>query len=131
MVRYIGGPELHVSADESGHWHDLIGGRPIPDLDGCLDVDIGVTPSTNCLPIRRLSLALQQSQDIVVAYVPLPGQVDGPFLPRRAGQRYTCLMPQRRYRYEGLFRAFVAELDVDDDGLVLDYPETFRRLRRA
>ena len=33
-----------------------------------------------------------------------------------------------RYRYDGLFRDFTAELPVDEDGLVLDYAETFRRV---
>ena len=30
--------------------------------------------------------------------------------------------------YEGLFRGFKADLALDADGLVMDYPETFRRL---
>ena len=33
-----------------------------------------------------------------------------------------------RYSYEGLFRGYVGELPVDADGLVLDYPGTFRRV---
>ncbi|MGD1879600.1 MAG: hypothetical protein ACFB13_19120 [Kiloniellaceae bacterium] len=32
-----------------------------------------------------------------------------------------------RGRYEGLFRNITAELPVDGDGLVMDYPETFKR----
>lgn len=34
----------------------------------------------------------------------------------------------RLYRYEGLFQGYVGELPVDTDGLVLDYPGTFRRV---
>ena len=41
-------------------------------------------------------------------------------------QRYTRL-GDRLWRYEGLFRDFVADLAVDDMGLVLDYPQLFRR----
>ncbi len=37
----------------------------------------------------------------------------GYFRPTRADQRYTCLAPGRTYRYEGLFRSFVADLDID------------------
>lgn len=97
-------------------------------LDGCIDVDIGITPATNALPIKRLKLRKGDGQDIVVAYVPLPDQIDGQFLPERAEQRYTCLEVDRRYRYDGLFRAFTAELEIDELGLVLDYPDTFRRV---
>lgn len=49
-------------------------------------------------------------------------------------QRYTCLeltSSGGRYRYESLVNgvsSFTAELPVDRDGLVLDYPELFRRV---
>ena len=125
-VRYVGGPELHVSADPNARWRDEIAGTALPDLDGCLDVDIGVTPATNTLPIRRLDLGHGGSAGITAAYVPLPSQVEGAFLPRPAPQRYTRLS-DRLWRYEGLFRNFTADLTVDDLGLVLDYPRLFRR----
>ena len=55
-----GGPEpceadLSLTGDGAGRWQ--IDGRDAPDLDGCLDLDIQVTPFTNSLPIRRLDLA--------------------------------------------------------------------------
>lgn len=127
-VRYVDGPHLHVEADGEGNWRDLLNARLLSDLDGCIDVDIGITPATNTLPIKRLKLQAEASQDITVAYVPLLDQIEGDFLPQRAEQRYTCLTPNRRYRYEGLFRAFTAELEIDETGLVLDYPDTFRRV---
>ena len=43
-------------------------------------------------------------------------------------QRYTCLEPDRRYRYESLDRDFTREIEVDDDGLVVTYPGLFRRV---
>ncbi len=128
-VRYVDGPCLHVETDGKGHWRDVLKGRALPDLDGCFDVDIGITPATNALPIKRLKLQAGASQDITAAYVPLPDQINGDFLPQRAEQRYTCLTPDRLYRYEGLFRAFVAELEFDETGLVIDYPDTFRRVK--
>jgi hypothetical protein len=127
-VEYVDGPSLHVQSDGEGNWHDVVGIRTLPALVGCIDVDIGITPATNTLPIKRLKLKAQESRDIITAYVPLPDQIDGDFLPQRAEQRYTCLAPDKRYRYEGLFRAFTAELEVDEAGLVLDYPDTFRRI---
>lgn len=127
-VEYVSGPRMHVSADGEGRWHDLLRDEPIPSLAGCLDVDIGVTPATNTLPIKRLKLREQASEDIVVAYVPLLAQVTGDLLPRSAQQRYRCLILNRQYRYEGFFRAFTADLEVDEHSLVLDYPETFRRV---
>lgn len=130
-VAYVGGACLHVEADGAGNWRDRIGNRALPALKGCLDVDIGITPATNTLPIKRLKLKAQERKEITVAYIPLPDQIDGDFLPQRAEQRYTYLTPDRRYRYEGLFRAFTAELEIDEAGLVRDYPDTFRRVAFA
>lgn len=125
-VRYAGGPDLHVTAEEDACWRCDLRDEALPDLTGCIDIDIGVTPAPNTLPIRRLGLAVGQSADIRAAYVPLPSQVAGAFLPRPADQRYTRL-DARLYRYEGLFRGFTADLPVDDLGLVIDYPTLFRR----
>ncbi len=50
---------------------------------------------------------------------------------RSARHRYTCREADAEggcYLYEGPFRAFRAELPGDADGLVLDYPEIFRRI---
>lgn len=128
LVGFIGGPTLHVEADGEGHWRDLRDGAALPALDGCLDVDIRVTPATNTLPIRRLKLRPGESSDIEVAYVPLPGQAAGAFLPRRVEQRYTRLMTDGGYRYEGLGTGFLADLTVDAEGVVVDYPGVFRRV---
>ena len=43
-------------------------------------------------------------------------------------QRYTCLEPGRRYRYESLDSDFVREIEVDAQGLVVTYPGLFRRV---
>jgi len=114
-----------IEADGAGHWR--VNDAVRPDLDGCLDVDIQITPFTNTLPIRRLGLDAGGNAEIRVAYLPVP-ELDL----RPVEQRYTCLAPRDavggRYRYEGLFRDFTAELPVDGDGIVMDYPETFRRV---
>src|SRR5687768_9696127 len=43
-------------ADGRGQW--TRDGVLLPDLAGALDVDLGFTPATNTLPIRRLALAV-------------------------------------------------------------------------
>lgn len=120
-VQVIGGPQLSVHVDDQGRWYDA-SGVEITSLRGCTDVDISATPFTNSLPIRRLRLARNERRLIRVAYLRLPDlslvAVD---------QAYTCLEPDRLYRYEALFRDFSAELPVDEHGLVRDYPSLFRR----
>jgi len=119
-----GQPVLELLADEEGHWKR--GGRePVPELDGCIDVDISATPFTNTLPIRRLGLKPGESADVDVAYVRVPELLVG-----AERQRYGYLEARAEgglYRFEALPSGFTAELPVDADGLVLDYPGLFRR----
>jgi hypothetical protein len=91
-----------------------------PWPDGCADVDLELSPSTNTLPIRRLSLALGDSAEISAAWVRYPS-----LAVERARQRYTRLA-ERVYRFES-GGGFEVELEVDEDGLVLDYPGYWRR----
>ncbi len=112
---------LSLHSDGAGLWSDDKG-RPLPELDGCIDVDISVTPFTNTLPIRRLGLAPDSSDDVLVVFLSVPD-----LTVRRARQRYICLGPEL-YLFESLESGYRAELCVDSSGLVLDYPESFRRL---
>jgi uncharacterized protein len=111
-----------LASDGAGHWQDGAG-RPRPDLEGAIDVDLPITPFTNTLPIRRLDLRAGQSADIRVVYIVLPEHTV-----TTDPQRYICLEPRRRYRYESLDSDFVREIEVDADGLVVIYPEYFRRV---
>ena len=90
-----------------------------------MDIDIAATPFTNTLPIRRLQLAQGERRSLQVAYISTPDlQVT------RVEQAYSCIELGREYRYEGIFRNFTANMKVDEDGLVLDYPTLFTRLPR-
>lgn len=121
-IDVVGGASLRLASDGEGNWRDGAG-SPLPELQGCIDVDISATPLTNTLPIRRLRLAEGARREIRVVYIAVPSLTLAPAL-----QAYTCLMSDRRYRYEGLFRHFETELDVDGHGLVTDYPTLFRRV---
>jgi uncharacterized protein len=117
-------PVLELLADGEGHWKRG-GGESVPELDGCIDVDISATPFTNTLPIRRLGLQPGKSTDVDVAYIRVPELLVGP-----ERQRYGCLEVQTdsgHYRFEALPSGFTASLPVDGDGLVIDYPGLFRR----
>jgi uncharacterized protein len=97
-------------------------GAPRPDLAGCVDIDLGWSPSTNTLPIRRLSLAVgAASGPVVAAWVRFP-DLTLETLP----QEYQHLTADR-YRYTSRGGAFTAIVQVDPDGLVRDYEGIWRR----
>jgi uncharacterized protein len=113
---------LHLQTDGQGRWrHD--DGRAIGELDGCMDIDIWPTPFTNSFPIRREPMAIGERRQFRVAWIFAP---DLTFRPQP--QAYTRLADQR-YLFENLDgSAFRAELSVDEDGIVVDYPKLFQRL---
>lgn len=120
LFRDLPDPDLWLGVDPSGRWGELNGARR-PELDGCTDVDLSATPFTNSLPIRRLRIEVGDTAEIKVARVD-PETLD--VVPEL--QRYTRLALDR-WRYEDE-SGFAADLPVDQDGLVLDYPGLFRRL---
>lgn len=111
---------IYLSSDGKGNWSDDSGDKP--QLRGAIDVDITATPFTNTLPIRRLKLGTEQSEDIFVVYVRLP-ELTITLDP----QRYTCLETGRLYRFESLDSDFARDIEVDADGLVTIYPRLFKR----
>jgi hypothetical protein len=114
-------PDLWLAHDGAGKWGEVNGAERF-DLEGCTDIDLGCTPFTNTLPIRRLGLAVGESAEITAAWVDVET-----LLVVASPQRYTRL-EERRWRFEALSSGFVAELEVDEHGLVLDYPDLFRRV---
>nr|WP_210497128.1 putative glycolipid-binding domain-containing protein [Microvirga antarctica] len=115
------GQRLHLESDGKGRWR--LDGHAAPGLDDCIDIDIEATPFTNTLPIRRLDLADGQTELIRLAYIRVPSLSVAP-----GRQRYTAMKAGTRYRFESLDHDFSANLPVDQQGLVRDYPSLFRRL---
>ena len=93
--------------------------------DGALDCDLGLSPLTNLMPIRRDALhAREGSTDITVAWVAVPE-----LTVHAARQRYTHVRPGLvRFRsLDGEFEGFEADLEVDDEGLIVHYPDLAQR----
>jgi len=113
---------LSIQTDGQGHWQHR-DGRAIDDLDGCVDVDIWPTPFTNSFPIRRERMELGERRRFRMAWVFAPDLTVHPRV-----QAYTRLA-DRLYLFENLDGSgFRAELPVDEEGIVLDYPDLFRRV---
>jgi uncharacterized protein len=115
-----GGGTLEMLSDGAGHWQRP-DGVALPELDGCMDPDISMTPFTNTVAIRRLGSQVGAAAEIKVAYILVPELSS-----RAAPQRYTRLA-ERLWRFDGLDIDFTADITVDEDSFVVDYPGLFRR----
>jgi uncharacterized protein len=115
--------KLLLRREPSGRW--LADDCEVEACRGALDVDLGVTPSTNTSAIRRLGLAVGASAELTATWVRFPDLTVQP-LP----QRYTRLA-DRTYLYQSLrdgVVVFHARLEVDGTGLVERYEGLFERI---
>jgi hypothetical protein len=113
---------LNLRTAGRGRWRDG-DGRAIDELDGCVDIDIWPTPFTNSFPVRREPMVVGERRQFRMAWVFAPDLTVRP-----QPQAYTRLA-DRLYLFESFDGSgFSAELPVDEDGIVLDYPGLFRRV---
>jgi hypothetical protein len=111
---------LHVIA-KNGRWFE--NGHEKKQLAGCVDIDLGWSPSTNTIAIRRLNLPIgARSAPLTMAWVRFPQLTLEPL-----AQEYERLS-ERRYIYTSRDGDFRAALDVDEDGLVVEYEGYWRRV---
>lgn len=111
---------LHVIA-KNGRWFE--NGHDKKQLAGCVDIDLGWSPSTNTIAIRRLTLPIgARSAPLTMAWVRFPQLTLEPL-----AQEYERVS-ERRYIYTSRDGDFRAALDVDEDGLVVEYEGYWRRV---
>jgi hypothetical protein len=110
---------LKLERDGNG-W--LIDGVRDAQLDGCAEPDLGLTPSTNALAIRRLALAIGQAAEIQCAWVKFPALSVEP-----SRQRYGRL-GERDYRYTNVASGFTALVAVDELALPVTYESIWTRI---
>jgi hypothetical protein len=114
--------DARICADSRRRWR--LGGVEIPSVEGCVDVDLNFSPSTNVLPIRRLALEIGSHARVRAAWLRFPG-----FTLEPLDQVYRRL-DRSTYRYESA-TGFTADLLVDDAGLVIRYPGFCERENRG
>jgi len=117
-----GGRERSLRIEvNGGHW--IANGDRQSQVDGCIDIDLGWSPSTNTLPIRRLNLGSgDKSGPIIAAWVKFPELVL-----ESLPQEYQRLS-ESAYRYSSRGGTFAANLTVDEYGIVGEYEGFWKRV---
>ncbi len=88
----------------------------VPELAACVDLDLGFTPATNLLPLRRLDLAEHQAADAPAAWLDVAAGTLS-LLAQRYERRSLAT-----YWYEAPTVPYAALLEVAATGFVLRYP---------
>jgi hypothetical protein len=98
-------------------------------LGGALDCDLGFSPLTNLMPVRRHGLHEHDgAADFVMAWVSVPDLEVFASAQRYEHVRREGSKAVVRFVDRGRFAGFTADLELDADGLVLTYPDLARRV---
>jgi hypothetical protein len=105
---------LAIAADAGERWS--MNGVEYPELGDLVDIDLGFTPATNLVQLRRLALNVGQRAEAPVAYLHFPALILG-----RMDQRYHRVTAGE-YHYESPAFGYDALLQVSEYGFVTRYP---------
>lgn len=115
--RWVGEDNLKTALQrlEDGRW--FANDQVIDGVDALLDIDLGFTPATNTIAIKRLNLGVGCSSEFTAVWL---DDESWTFKPLK--QRYERLNKDT-YKYVSIDSGYEAELTVDDFGLVHVYPD--------
>jgi hypothetical protein len=105
---------IHISRQPGDSW--TMNGVGVPEVEGCIDLDLGLTPATNTSAVRRLNLQVGQGHESMAAWLdPSDWQL------KPLQQIYVRRSPLV-YAYSSPAHGFSAKLSVNKTGFVTDYP---------
>ena len=106
--------DLSIVRDSHGAWK--LNDVPVAEIGHCVDLDLGFTPATNLLHLRRLHLAPGEASDAPAAWLDLESATLV-----ELSQRYER-RSETNYWYAAPRFDYAAMLDVTEDGFVRHYP---------
>jgi uncharacterized protein len=106
--------EIELLVDSAQNWQ--INGVECPAVKGCIDVDLGFSPSTNLLAIRRLDLDVGEEAKAQAAWLSFPE-----FTLEVLEQLYRRNQ-EASYHYKSAGSGFVTDLEVNAAGFITQYP---------
>jgi hypothetical protein len=106
--------DVAIDVDATRGWS--LNGRRCPAVQGCDDIDLSFSPTTNLLPIRRARPPVGARVAVRAAWLRFPELTLEPL-----DQTYERML-ESRYRYESRGGSFVAMLETNAAGFVTSYP---------
>lgn len=113
--------QIEIRRGDNGEWS--LDGDPLADLARLVDLDLGFTPATNLIAIRRLGLRIGDASEAPAAWLDVKaGRVD------MLAQRYER-RSESGYWYQAPIVGYQALLEVNASGFVRHYPGLWTAVR--
>ncbi|TIO06262.1 putative glycolipid-binding domain-containing protein [Mesorhizobium sp.] len=121
---FLGTQDLHYAIERRADDGWTLNGERQGDVAGLIDIDLGFTPATNLLAIRRFDLEVGMATPAPAAYLTFPE-----LRLVRLEQTYRRL-DGTRYAYAAPMFGYDEILEVSPAGFVVDYPGLWRGAAR-
>ncbi|GAB4368119.1 MAG: putative glycolipid-binding domain-containing protein [Elainellaceae cyanobacterium] len=118
---YIGTSAIALTIAPTAHGYWSINGLEVQAAAGCVDLDLGFTPATNLIAIRRLSLQVGEQASAPAAWLDFPD-----FKLKQLEQHYRRIS-EHEYEYASPNVGYAAILKVDRYGAITHYPDLWER----
>lgn len=119
VAGWVGDTVVDLQVCVIGHGMWTVNGVEQPQLAGCVDLDLGFTPATNFLPVRRLRLRIGEEAQAPAAYLAFP-QLRFEVLP----QSYKRIS-ETKYEYQSPSAGYTGTLEFSPQGVIVSYPGLF------
>jgi hypothetical protein len=93
-----------------------LNGKLVLSVEGSVDVDLGFSPSTNLLPIKRLRLGMGKQAEVTAAWVEFPSLRVKPLTQTYLRSKLNT------FHYESAGGKFQRDMIVNEKGFVTSYP---------
>lgn len=110
---------LAIAPTPNGHWN--VNGIESQAAAGCIDLDLGFTPATNLIAIRRLDLKIKEQSLAPAAWL------DFPDLKLKQLEQHYRRISQYKYEYACPDAGYAATLEVDCYGAITHYPNLWQQ----
>ncbi len=116
-----------IDAEATGAPDLALPGGEAHQFAGALDIDLGRSPLTNTMPVRREGLLAGGRHEFLMAWISVP---DLRVTAARQAYEHVRIEPGAgaTIRFRGLDSDFNSVLRFDDEGLITDYPQLARRV---
>ncbi len=115
---------LTIARTLTNRWS--INDKELQDAADCIDLDLGFTPATNLIAIRRLSLAVGARPLRAAAFGGSQARaawLDFPDLTLKPLEQHYHRISHDRYEYSAPSVGYADVLEVDDYGAIARYPQ--------
>ena len=113
---YMGESAITLTITPTLNQRWCINGLETQQAAGCIDLDLGFTPATNLIAIRRLSLGIGERSQAPAAWLDFPA-----LTLKKLEQQYHRLSDYQ-YEYVAPNEGYADILEVDRNGAITRYP---------